>query len=105
MPVRQITPTRSRDHDALVGELAAEWMTPSGNPEPIILEERGRDRKLVHVYVVWGKWQHLERIERSEIIMDAAEKKLSPDDVLNISIAMGLTPDEAKRMGLVPEHP
>ncbi|MCY2951655.1 MAG: hypothetical protein NTU53_06715 [Planctomycetota bacterium] len=100
MPVRQINPTRSSDHQALVRDLVAEWTKPSGSPEPVILEELDQKRKLAHVYVVWTKWSDIDRVERSEIIMDAAEKRLSAQDVLNITIAMGLTPDEARQMGL-----
>jgi hypothetical protein len=101
MPVRQFIPPRSSDYRTFVDELAAEWIKPSRSDEPLILEERGRDKKIEHVYVVWSKWHQVDRVERSEIIMDAAEKKLAPDEALNITIAMGLTPDEARRMGLI----
>jgi hypothetical protein len=101
MPVRQIAPARSSEHHTLVDELAAEWgAAQSANAEPVILEERERGGRLVHVYVVWSKWRHMDRVERSEIIMEAAEKHLPQDQVLNVSIAMGLTPDEASRFGL-----
>lgn len=101
MPVKQITPTRSSQHDALVHELLGEWRQPNAQAsEPVILEEAGPNRRVAHLYVIWGKWAHLDRVERSEIIMDAAEKKLSQPDLLEITIAMGLTPDEADRLGI-----
>ena len=101
MPLRQILPGRSQEHAALVGELLAEWNNPtSGSAEPIIVEEKDRSQRLIHVYVVWSKWSHIDRVERSEIIMEAAERRLSQPDLLNITIAMGLTPDEATRLGL-----
>jgi hypothetical protein len=101
MPVRTITPERSSDYTKLVDDLDAEWGNPqSTNAEPVILIEPDRDGKPVHVYVVWNKWSHVDRVQRSEIIMDAAERRLPQPEVLNITIAMGLTPDEARAMGL-----
>ena len=101
MPVRSLNSTRSQEHEALVQELVTEWNDPqSPHSEPVILEERGRGNVLAHVYVVWSKWAHVDRVERSEIIMDAAERRLPVDQVLNITIAMGLTPDEAQRLGI-----
>ena len=64
------------------------------------MEEKGRDGKLVHVYVIWDKWSQVELGERSEIIMDAAEKVLPPHVAMGITIAMGLTSDEAAHIGL-----
>jgi len=101
MPVKPFTQRRSSSYDMMVNELYEEWVHP--NPaarEPVILEEKDRSNKLVHVYVVWSKWADIDGIERSEIIMDAAEKKLPTQDLLEISIAMGLTPVEAQRMGI-----
>ena len=102
MPVKAFIPIHPRKYEKLVDELYDEWQNP--NPlaqEPLILEERDRNGHLVHVYVVWSKWAQLDGIDRSEIIMDAAEKKLSPPDLLEITIAMGLTQDEGKRMGII----
>lgn len=101
MPVRQFVQSRSSSYLELVDLLCKEWQDAhSRNAEPVILEEKGRDGKLVHVYVVWDKWLDVDRAERSEIIMDAAEKSLSPGDLMNITIAMGLTASEARQMGL-----
>jgi hypothetical protein len=49
---------------------------------------------------VWSRWSGIDRAERSEIIMDAAEKTLGPSKALDITVAMGLEPAEARRMGL-----
>lgn len=99
MPVREIHPARSPEREALVRELLAEWSYPTANPEPVVLEQFGPDHKLVHVYVVWDKWRQLDGVERSEIIMEAAEKR-APREYLNVTIAMGLTPEEADRFGI-----
>ncbi len=101
MPVRQMAPGRTSEHERFVADLLDEWTRDdSANPEPIIFEERDGQRRLEHVYVIWQAWDHVDRVERSEIIMDAAERKLPVDELLNISIAMGLTPAEARRMGM-----
>lgn len=101
MPVRQYTPNRSANHVQLVDELAAEWSKATSNAaEPVILEETAPRGGATHVYVVWGQWSQLGREERGEIIMDAAEKVKSQTDVQRITIAMGLTPDEADRFGI-----
>jgi len=101
MPVKQIGPVRYANHDSLVQELLNEWSNPNASrTEPIILEESGPGAKIAHVYVIWSKWEQMDRVERSEIIMEAAERRLPPQDVANISIAMGLTAQEAQRLGL-----
>jgi hypothetical protein len=101
MPVRQYSPNRPVDFDQLVARLAAEWQAPAaGTPEPVILEESNARGDVVHVYVVWSDWAHLNRERRGEVIMDAAEKVKQLDEVLKITLAMGLTPTEADQFGL-----
>lgn len=102
MPVRELSPGRSSEHYVLVDELATEWrQRDTANAEPAIFIDRGRPPEPTKVYVLWSKWADMDRIERSEIIMEAAEKVLPRDEILDIAIAMGLTRDEARRMGLV----
>ena len=102
MPVREISPGRSSEHHVLVDELASEWKRPDPSQgEPEIFIERAKPARPGRVYVIWSKWADVDRIERSEIIMEAAQQSLPRDEVLDIVIAMGLTRDEAARMGLV----
>jgi len=101
MPVKQYQPTRPPDQDKLVDRLADEWRTPNPKAtEPVILEERISHGDIIHIYVVWSDWEHLTREQRGEIIMDAAERLKPKIEVLKITIAMGLTPDEADRFGI-----
>jgi hypothetical protein len=101
MPVKQIGPIRYANHDALVRELLEEWNNPNASrAEPIILEESAPGARIAHVYVIWSKWEQMDRVERSEIIMEAAQRRLGPQDLANISIAMGLSAQEAQRLGL-----
>src|SRR4051794_18800016 len=99
MPVRQYSPVRPPSYDQLVDGLATEWGTPNMTAtEPAILEEKDARGELAHIYVVWSDWADLDRQTRGEIIMDAAERVKPKDEVLKITIAMGLTPNEADRM-------
>ena len=101
MPVRRFEPDVSSEHAALVDQLVREWQSPADNvAEPLILEEFDRRNLLTRVYVVWSRWGSIDRAERSEIIMDAAEKRFGPSKALDITAAMGLEPHEARRMGL-----
>ena len=82
--------------------LMNEWTKPKQKGQPIIVLE-GKKGEPQHVYVIWDKWQGLEQRDRSEIIMDVVEnlsgKHAFPDST-TVTVAMGLTPEEAKRMGI-----
>ena len=81
--------------------MKAEWKSPNvGATEPVVVEEADAKGNVVHVYVVWSDWAQLNRERRGEIIMEAAERVMPIDDVLKVTIAMGLTPDEADSLGL-----
>jgi hypothetical protein len=72
----------------------------SQNEESAIYLEEVRKRGPLHVYVVWSKWSKHGLLERSEVIMDAMEQAKGFEDDLNrVTLAMGATPDEWKRMG------
>ena len=76
MPVRQFRPTRSPDHATLVQQLSSEWRQPDpAATEPVIIEEFDNGGGLIHAYVVWSAWGHIDRAERGEIVMEAAEAK------------------------------
>ena len=101
MPLRQYNPVHSKDYGRLVSRLSDEWSTPDDTAsEPVIIEESNSRQDVTRVFVVWSDWADLDRVKRGEIIMDAAEKVKPVPDVLKITIAMGLTPDEADRFGL-----
>lgn len=101
MPVRDIQRQRPIDRNRLVDQLVDEWQRPrDDHSEPLILREYGRGGALTHVYVVWSRWSTMDQAERGEIILDAAERVIGAQKVLEITIAMGLTPDEAQRMGI-----
>ena len=102
MPVMRLDSSASAEHDDLVQDLLDEWTAPNPDAaEPIILEDFDRQGEIVHVYVAWDRWAQVEPAERSEIIMDAAEHRLSPDKLLRITAAMGVTLAEGRRMRLI----
>ena len=98
MPVRTYVPNRPAPYTNLVDRLADEWRAPDATAaEPVILEEPDRLGVVRHVYVVWDAWAQLSREVRAEIIMDAADRVKPRPTVSDITIAMGLTADEADR--------
>lgn len=104
MPVREYTePPRTIEATRLLQQLVSEWDDPSQQDDPqtpVILVQRRDSMNALHVYVVWDSWADMDQVERSEIIMDACEQHLGRDDTLKVTVAMGLTRDEATRMGI-----
>lgn len=84
--------------EQLVGTLYREWAKESSDAEPMIITEGGSEESPKHIYVVWEAWSDLDQRERSEIIMDTAEKIYPREAALSITVAMGLTREEARRM-------
>ena len=84
----------------LTRKLIDEWRTPKAKGQPLIVIE-GQKGQPTYIYVIWDKWGGMDQLDRSEIIMDAVENlsgdKMIPDMSL-ITVAMGLTTEEAKRM-------
>ena len=106
MAVLQRVNFMTTDRQARLAELLeAEWANPHPqNTEPLIIEERPRQEAAPnHIYVVWGEWGDLSPLERSRVIFTAYARKLGPgNEVLadEVTLAMGLTPEEAKIMNI-----
>lgn len=102
MPVtKRSRPAPSPAGQALLNRLVAEWRQPTpGAQQPIIIEEAASQNLPVHLYVIWDDWAPLGSIERSEIIMDAYEQLHGRGGAVNVTVAMGLTPEEADRLGI-----
>ncbi|HVX84854.1 MAG TPA: hypothetical protein VH253_08570 [Phycisphaerae bacterium] len=102
MPFAKLVHTnhRSATGAQLSGELLAEWRNPHAESrEPIIIKDGGGS-KPVHLYVIWSAWQPVDQLERSEIIMDVYEQVAGIEEAANVTIAMGLTEQEAHRLGI-----
>ena len=103
MPVkRRLRRTQPANASELTRLLHNEWTKPKKSGQPLIIIEGNKNEPL-HIYVIWDKWGELTQTERSEIIMDVVDN-LAGDDRLPVdspvTVAMGLTKEEAKRMGI-----
>lgn len=72
----------------------------SGQPyhQPLISVEQPGDR--THLLVIWDAWRLLSQLERSSLIMDAYQAAHGGTTALNVTVAMGLTQDEAAALGI-----
>lgn len=106
MPVKRIPlPSLPKSYTRLVEKLADELRRDSDTgsthaPEIIEKEQRGGH---LQVTVIWDAWRELPLEDRGRAIMDAYEK-VRPDEILRITVAMGLTHAEAKRLGRTEEY-
>lgn len=66
--------------------------------QPLISVEAALGRR--HILVIWDAWYALSQQERSQIIMDAFEASEGNEEALRVSIAMGLTQDDASHLGV-----
>lgn len=103
MPIKhRLKRTLPPSASELTRELIVEWTKPKKTGQPVIVIEgdQGQPR---HIYVIWDAWQGLDPRDRSEIIMDAVEHLAGDQafpDVSLVTVAMGLTAEEAARMGI-----
>ena len=101
MPIGRLIQEQNPEIQALRERLIQEWSEPSIASQPVLIEEAGdRMSNSKQVYVIWDEWQPLDQRVRSEIIMDAYEATHGRQEVLSITVAMGLTAADAERIGL-----
>lgn len=104
MPVRRHNLADRHADDAryndLKRRLVAAWREQENPaPSPDILEETDRQQRVVHVFVTWDEWRDIDAQTRSEMIVQALQEVKGEAAVLELTIAMGLTSDEASRLG------
>lgn len=105
MPVYKLNRSIRPEALALRAELEGEWRRPSkdaGAPEIFVTD--APPEVPVEIYVVWGKWSHVASNDRSEIILDVFQSIFGREAILRVVIARGLTPAEARLMGISAEH-
>jgi hypothetical protein len=99
----RIVRTLSNEASTLRDQLVQEWREPDpARVEPFIVEEQDSRTGTLRLYVFWRAWAGLPQRERSEVIMDAFEQARGPAPEVRVTLAMGLTPDEAERLGMRP---
>lgn len=105
MPIKhRLQRTRPESATELTRLLHNEWVKPKKNGQPLIVIE-GRADEPIHVYVIWDRWEPFNQTERSEIIMDVVENLTGSNrlpEASPVTVAMGLTNEEARRMGIQP---
>lgn len=109
MPVHKYSLESKHERNDLVAEVANELLSDSGHnvllspdaPEIFIDATRGhRGTESLRVWVVWEKWNGVPEVQRAGVILDAFEKADRKEEAEKITIAMGLTRDEAAALGL-----
>jgi hypothetical protein len=98
----RVRESHKTEYEALLEQLLSEWRHPdTDHTEPVIIEESpGNDERTNHLYVVWSAWGNLTPLERSRLILQAYERYRGQALAADITMAMGLTPQEAERMKL-----
>jgi hypothetical protein len=100
MPIRDRVSRRALPgEDELRRELEEEIRHPKPQGQPVIIVERPHP-STIHLYAVWDKFQGLEQTVRSRIVLDAYEAAAGQAEALKVTVSMGLTTDEATRMGI-----
>jgi len=105
MPVIKKGPQPRHNHPNLVKLLADELRgTQPSRPSadsPIIVEEDQRFGNNLHVTVIWNQWSMVQdKAERGAIILDAYDDAGQKQNLQRITMALGLTPLEATRLGI-----
>lgn len=103
MPVikKRVGSKNHPDHSRFVTELVRHLNNAPDLPAfPKIVEEDVPLSNNVRVYVSWDDWASVSETERSEIILEAYQQARGQAEMLRVSIAMGMTPLEAKQLGM-----
>lgn len=88
----------------LVDVLAQEFRSPSVESKQLYFQIQPQPPlNRFHITVIWDRWKNQSHQERSEIILDAYEAWQGPGSAQSISVAMGLTQQEAERLGFILE--
>jgi hypothetical protein len=90
------------ERDRLVEGLARRMRDdPEARELPLVVVNRIRQTRTVHVLVIWDAWKDLSLSERGEVI-SRAYAAAHPDQANAVTVAMGLTPLEAVHSGYLP---
>jgi hypothetical protein len=108
MPRAKIVRRKPPKYASLKEALLNEWLDPKqDSKEPIIIEDTQKNRGSRHLFVIWEAWKDLNQEHRSEMIMDVYENLLKKQnrekDIFDVTVAMGLTAEEAQRLGIAYE--
>ena len=103
MAVTRVPPRPAHNHPELVSELVKELQKQSdqrGPGIPDIVEQELTYGNKLQVTVIWDRWEDAGHEERGPIILDAYLKARGPQAMLQVTQALGVTPEEAKRLNI-----
>ena len=101
MPVRENGLRRQAvaAENELREELIAELRNPKNEGEPDVIIGHPSPGT-IHLFVIWSRWEEMEQLVRSRIILDAFTAARGEEEASDVTISMGLTRAEADRMGI-----
>ena len=104
MPIGRLIEERDAEYVRLLTALSDEWARPHPDrAEPVIIETTDPMRPAqtpTHLYVIWSDWRDLSQRLRSEMLLEAYTNVKGVNLARNVILALGLTPEEAKNVGL-----
>lgn len=100
------------NHDVLVRAISEEFRNPQGPglsqlameprfARPHIIEGTIRNTDRLEVFVVWSGWSGVPEEHRTAAILDAYKRAPGPSKAQRVVIALGVTPDEARELGII----
>ena len=101
MPRKKTAAKPRHSHPELVDKLVEEMQKTgvSATPSvPTIYEEEQSYGDNLHVTVIWNDWVSVPTEERGAIILDAYKKAGLENECRRISLALGLTVEEADKL-------
>jgi hypothetical protein len=101
MPVKMLSNVlENEQYSSLVQRLAEEIREPQDkDPEPIIIRDTGWTGGK-RLYVIWSQWAGVDPRVRGDLILEAYTRATDEGMTKNLSVVLGLTPNEAEKMGL-----
>ena len=113
MPYKKLPPRRATaaNHESMVEAIQTELKDPTTvtldmevwdmrYSRPYIIEESIRNSDRVQVHVIWQNWRSVREDQRSYAILDAYERAFGADAAQRVIVALGVTPEEAKGLGI-----
>ena len=100
MPIRENLRRRGVECEKELREqLMDELRNPKEEGEPEIVIEHPAPGT-THLFVIWSRWEELDQMVRSRIILDAFAAVRGEEEALEVTVSMGLTRTEADRLGI-----
>ena len=104
MPVERVPAYALRSSDVpsdLVARLASEIKgSASFEVDAPYVREEATPFGTMQVTVMWDKWRDLSHEDRGKVITQAYLEASGPTEALKITVALGLTHEEARKLGV-----